>query len=630
MYICLEVQYSSIMKRHLLINPRLFFMLLFFCCSLVIVAQDMFNYASIDDHPRLFMRANDFITLEKQIANSPELKTIHDIIITKCNDIYMKSPVLEHKLDESGKRLLHVSRAALEQIFCLAYAYRMTGEKRYLEKAEAQMQTVCDFKDWNPTHYLDVGEMALAVAIGYDWLYADLQPKTKDMVVKAIATHAFGTSDVLKYTGFFRGSNNWNQVCNGGLVSAAIAVFEAMPDRAKYVIERSVKSNELPMKTYAPDGNYPEGYMYWGYGTSFEIILIKALQKAFGSDYGLSQFPGFDKTAEYILYAVGTNGKAFNYSDCRVNLFPKIPMWWFADYFKNPSLLFTELQEIRDGLYAKDFEEARLLPLTMALAAGVDLSSVKAPQKKVWSGNGVAPVVLIRTGWNNPKKDVYVGIKGGRANSGHAHMDAGSFVYDALGLRWAMDFGMEEYAHVEAAGVDMWNNSQNSERWGIFRYGNKSHNTLTLNDARHNAAGFATIEKVIETKNELGAVVDLSKVLENGAQKATRSVILKNEKDLEITDEVIADEGKDVPLRWSMVTPATAKIINSRCIELSQEGKKMYLKVSSSTPFTLKTWPTVGAHDWDTKNPGTEIVGFESLLPAGKSSTFTVRLSTKK
>ena len=128
----------------------------------------------------------------------------------------------------------------------------------------------------------------------------------------------------------------------------------------------------------------------------------------------------------------------------------------------------------------------------------------------------------------------------------------------------------------------------------------------------------------------MGAVVDLSAVLENGAQKATRTVVLKNEKDLEITDVVVADEGKDVPLRWSMVTPAKVRIINNRCIELSQEGKKMYLKVSSSTPFTLKTWSTVGPHDWDSKNAGTEIVGFESSLPAGKSSTFIVRLSTKK
>ena len=618
------------MMRYCKVSHRLIFSLLFLCSSLVVVAQDMFDYSRIGDHPRLFMRANDFVTLENQITKSPELKTIHDIILSKCDNLYLQSPTLQHQLDESGKRLLGVSRAALEQIFCLSYAYRMTGEKKYLQKAESQIQTVCNFKDWNPTHYLDVGEMALAVAIGYDWLYADLQPKTRDLAVKAIATHAFGTSDVLKYVGFFKNSNNWNQVCNGGLISAAIAVFEAMPERAKQVIERSVKSNELPMKTYAPDGNYPEGYMYWGYGTSFEIILIKALQVAFGSDHGLSNFPGFDKTAEYILYAVGTNGKSFNYSDCRENLFPKIPMWWFADHFKNPSLLFTELREIKDGLYAKNFEEARILPLTMALAANIDLSAVKAPEKKIWSGKGVAPVVLIRTGWNNPQKDVYVGIKGGRANSGHAHMDAGSFVYDALGVRWAMDFGMEGYSKVEAAGVDMWNNGQNSERWDIFRYGNKSHNTLTLNDARHNAAGFAPIEKVIETKNELGAVVDLSAVLENGAQKATRTVVLKNEKDLEITDVVVADEGKDVPLRWSMVTPAKVKIINNRCIELLQEGKKMYLKVSSSTPFTLKTWSTVGPHDWDSKNAGTEIVGFESSLPAGKSSTFIVRLSTKK
>lgn len=43
------------------------------------------------------------------------------------------------------------------------------------------------------------------------------------------------------------------------------------------------------MTTYGTDGNYPEGYMYWGYGTTYQVILIAALEKVFNTDNGLSQ-----------------------------------------------------------------------------------------------------------------------------------------------------------------------------------------------------------------------------------------------------------------------------------------------------------------------------------------------------
>ena len=33
------------------------------------------------------------------------------------------------------------------------------------------MEKVCSYPDWNPKHFLDIGEMVTAVAIGYDWCY---------------------------------------------------------------------------------------------------------------------------------------------------------------------------------------------------------------------------------------------------------------------------------------------------------------------------------------------------------------------------------------------------------------------------------------------------------------------------
>ncbi len=47
------------------------------------------------------------------------------------------------------------------------------------------------------------------------------------------------------------------------------------------------------MKDMGPDGIYPEGYGYWGYGTSFNVLLISVLEKAYGKILGLSGKPGF-------------------------------------------------------------------------------------------------------------------------------------------------------------------------------------------------------------------------------------------------------------------------------------------------------------------------------------------------
>ncbi len=67
-----------------------------------------------------------------------------------------------------------------------------------------------------------------------------------------------------------------------------MAVYEDQPALARTVINRAIDSVVLPMEDYAPDGAYPEGYGYWDFGTSFNVVLLGALEKLFGQDFGLS------------------------------------------------------------------------------------------------------------------------------------------------------------------------------------------------------------------------------------------------------------------------------------------------------------------------------------------------------
>jgi hypothetical protein len=38
------------------------------------------------------------------------------------------------------------------------------------------------------------------------------------------------------------------------------------------------------MEYYQPDGAYPEGYGYCGYGTKFNILFLSAMEKIYGKD----------------------------------------------------------------------------------------------------------------------------------------------------------------------------------------------------------------------------------------------------------------------------------------------------------------------------------------------------------
>ncbi|MFT4092937.1 MAG: heparinase II/III family protein [Niabella sp.] len=593
-----------------------------------------YNYGQIKQHPRLLLNKGEENAVQQAIQKSPELGKIDAYIKNEADKLIAQEPLTYKK---EGKRLLAVSRKALTRLYYLSYSYRMTKDKKYLYRAQKELEAVCSFENWNPTHFLDVGEMCMGVAIAYDWLYNDLPATTKAIARKAILENAFAASDNKSDAWFLDAHSNWNSVCNAGLVFGALAVMDEEKEKSIAIIERSLKSNVLPLKAFAPDGNYPEGPGYWNYGTSFEVMLIAALESALGSDNGLSQSPGFYQSAYYMLFAQGASGFYFNYYDCGRAVAPSPTMFWFAGKLKDPSLICHEIPLIKSGRYTNgSSDDERILPNALVFAKNIDLSKAVAPSQKIFTGNGITPVCIVRTNWNN-HQGRYLGIKGGMASDGHAHMDQGTFVYDAGGLRWAMDLGLQSYITLESKGVDLWNMSQNSQRWDIFRYNNLNHNTLTINNQRHNINGKANIIETYKEGNELGAKVDLTPVLNlnDELKLATRKATIVGGAYLKIED-VLETGSKPVDLRWNMVTPAIAKIVDKQTIKLSQQGKEILVEFKSDIPFNLVIRPSENPAkykcefgnynygDYNQTNPGTVMIGFDAKIPDQKKSSFTV------
>src|SRR5437868_1847555 len=122
-------------------------------CSTMIAQVDHIGAdPKLPAHPRILMLKGDEVAVKKTIAGDKIWEKLHQSILTECDNM-ITMPVLERI--QIGRRLLDKSREAIRRLFFLSYAYRMTGQKKYLDRAEKEMLTIAGFSDWNPSHFLD-------------------------------------------------------------------------------------------------------------------------------------------------------------------------------------------------------------------------------------------------------------------------------------------------------------------------------------------------------------------------------------------------------------------------------------------------------------------------------------------
>ncbi len=577
-------------------------------------------FSSLPGHPRLLLLKGEEAAIRAMVAPAGAWQKMHRAILAECDTLIGLPPIERVQV---GRRLLSKSRECLRRVFYLSYAYRVSGEARYLKRAEREMLAVAAFSDWNPSHFLDVAEMTMGMAIGYDWLHAGLADTAKVRIREAILRKGIEPSLDERYNGWLEASHNWNQVCNAGMAYGALAVYEDQPELARRVIERGIRTIALPLGDYQPDGAYPEGYGYWGYGTSFHVLFNSALEKLPGAKAGLPENDGFYRTAGYLQHMAGPTGENFNYSDARAEGELQPAMFWFAGKLRDPSLLWTERKRLLEN-DARAFTTERLLPAALVWGRGIRLETIPEPARTTWVGGGKNPVALMRTSWRDPDA-VYVGLKAGSPGVNHGHMDVGSFVMEANGVRWAMDFGMQNYESLESKGVKLWGREQDAQRWEVFRYNNRTHNTLTVDGQLQRVDGYAAITGHSQKASFSWATTDLSAVYAGQLAKAQRGVAIAEGKYVVVRDEVeTAAAARTV--RWTLLTPADVRITGKGRAELVKDGKRLVLHVQQPAGVALQTWSTAPPRDYDAPNPGTVLVGFEVAVPRGSKGEITVLL----
>lgn len=576
----------------------------------------------LSKHPRLLFTKDETAEV-KQLMRSDPLAGELALYLKAKADSVVALEQLPYQMDKYGN-MLHTSRAYLYRMGTVALAYRMYGDRKYLEAANQALLWVCNFPDWDPKHFLDTAEMTTAVAITYDWLYAVLPKSTKERVKKCLYERAI-TTVLREYEKGGSGSwakreTNWNVVCNTGMVLGALAVAEDYPEEATLILENAAKYMPNCLKLFAPDGVCYEGPAYWGYTNRYLAMYLKAVTDNGGDKGKIAALPGISRTALYQIRTLTPSGHPFYFGNAGIGheSFGGPMYFFYSKLFHQPEVADWNRKELANVLQGTEmFDQVFFLSLPWYHKTSskevADLPSLEVYHNKVND-------IVVFNGDRTKKGSVYLVAKGGMPNHAHQQMDCGTFIIESDSVLWTEDLGSDDY---DLPGF--WDYKPGGERWKYFRNNNLSHNVINIDHSLQYANGHAFVCEEHPEAKQPSVKLDLSSVYKEKAKSTYRTFTLVDDCTLEVEDEICLLDPQSL-VSWVVATKAAVEVKGNQA-HLMRNGKHFYMQVLQPADVVLKTCPAKNTY------PGEKpIQGITMLEATGSFKTaegkFVVRMSS--
>ena len=526
-------------------------------------------------HPRIMATSEDFARVKNLIASGDVTMNEWYQDIIKQGEKHLAMAVATNDLPD-GRRMTG-SRQVGPLVINLGMLYHLSDDtakkEEYKNRIWKEVYTVSQFPDWNESNeFLNTAEFMEGVAIAYDWLYDAWTPEQREILETAIINKGLiktleAYNNNVWWIHTYPRANNWNAVCNGTATLALMAIGDiereiTLPSKEKVTMQEFAATildtafnalEDFILLEFMPDGAWSEGPSYWGYTLEYLVRFMSSLETAVGTAYGYDQTPGLDETAYFPMYLSGAVG-SLNYGDASDYKIIAAEELWIAQKFNDDKLVSLHMDNLK--AMKKTGSEFEMLWYNPDSYNGGETLVLD----KHFAGTEVA---TFRSKWNDSNAS-FLGLKAGNNVVSHGHYDLGSFVFEALGQKWAVDLGADDYnlsGYSDYAGKRLW----------YYRLNPEGHNTLVINPdgtAQQNIEAFAKIEK-IESKDRGGfAITDLTDAYKDDVNNARRGVMLSsNRTRATIQDEVTFKAPSQV--YWFMHTQAE--------ITISKDGKSAIL-----------------------------------------------------
>ncbi|NLT08770.1 MAG: hypothetical protein GXY08_04625 [Ruminococcus sp.] len=529
-------------------------------------------------HPRIIMSKDKFAKLKTHIADGSTTAILIEKLRNEA-DRLLSTSVCQYEIPD-GIRLLETSKRIQRRIAALAMAYNIFDDEKYAKRCYAELEAACNFKDWNPNHFLDTAEMTTGFALGYDWLYNWMNDDQRSYIRKNTIEKGFAQAmedfEDKPRTRTYRWyqdypGDNWKLVCTGSMGVAALAIGDESDARdiASKILDYAYKeAYSFVRRAYSEkDGTYSEGLGYWDYATYYLGLYSSSLTSAAGTDYGLADFKGLRKSVDFIRYMSSNASKSFSFGDDGDS---RDTGWavllWLGDYFQSYDISAVRIDKIKNDSFNyldllwidedKITDSSHDSPTDWG-----EVGASNASFRNTWDESGV--VAALHTGENNYKY--------------HGHYDLGSFYIESNGARFFTDLGNENY--------------ELPNRQYSYRIRAEGHNTLTINPSEEldQKEGAECLISDFSGGNEAYAVVDLTAAYEpSGAKSVVRGLkMIKDKECVVVQDEISLNVPGDI--YWFAHTKGLIEVSNDgRSAVVIVGSEKMWVGlVGSEGKFTV-------------------------------------------
>jgi hypothetical protein len=355
-----------------------------------------------------------------------------------------------------------------------AFAYKIEGDKKYLDAARKYMDAAVSYEIWGyannkPNVDLAAGHLLYGLGWGYDLLYHDLSETERARYRDKIIKQARLLADYFKPKPgrTFAYSQNHTFIPLTGLGVAAYALYDETPEAPAWAsLTRAIYDRVLA--TYSQDGYYYEGFEYWIFSTPWLVHYLDAHAHATGED--LYDRPGFRLMHKYVAHSTLPRGKyVFDFGDIWEGPLTRAGLG--EDYkrthpggrfYTNYNLLYRLAQRFQSGEaqgvaeWLKRFDQVNAENFWTLVWYDAKLKPVAIEKQSAWHYFPDHDVFYWRSDWS--KAATAFAFKSGppeghhteallqqfpdwRLSSGHAHPDANSFIIFARGEYLTGDTG---------------------------------------------------------------------------------------------------------------------------------------------------------------------------------------------
>ncbi len=443
--------------------------------------------------------------------------------------------------------------------------------------------------------------------------------------------------------------NNYNGVCNGGLITFLIAfanVNENFRAASEYTLDCTSFAIQWGLKEgYAPDGGYPEGYVYWAYGTTYTVTLLEAMYNATGIDQSFIDLPGFSESFYYNSYIGTTDVGGWNYHDS-----DEVPQ------ITNTSLLTWAAYRFNDSNIATYFvkrymDESSGINANMLMYYEPELvkSKVEFDLDTTWSDLSMS---VFRSDWENER--VFAGIQGGWNNITHGMHDIGQFIAEFDGVRFFTVLGKDEY-NITAYGDGVNPTYFTVSGYWLYKKRAEGTNTLVIDPTKVDTTNLATGDQGQKTnwdqmhavysktlryesgKNSALAIVDMSvaydapyldRMVKNSGRRGL--LLTENRSTVIIQDEFTLTPTKKHTVYWFGHTPKGMECSISddgKTAVLTMDGKSLLVQIVTPKDATYDFKFSFGPADYLPETGLTSVEGEYSRVGLGKLIAKGVNLS---